>query len=95
MPRWWLDVATAIHFYEAVLATLAIIVWHFYQVFLDPDVYPMNWAWWDGKMTVHHYRDEHGLDTTMIASPSDEPGEAEVAAEQEDETTVTGTPYGH
>ena len=73
MPRWWLDVATAIHFYEAVLATLAIIVWHFYQVFFDPDVYPMNWAWWDGKMTLHHYRDEHGLDTTMIAKPSDEP----------------------
>jgi hypothetical protein len=96
MPRWWLDVATAVHFYEAVLATLAIIVWHFYQVFLDPDVYPMNWAWWDGKMTLHHYRDEHGLDTTMITNPSDEPGEAEVAAaEQEDETTVTGTPHGH
>ena len=29
LPRWWLDVATAIHFYEAVLATLAIVVWHF------------------------------------------------------------------
>ena len=62
LPRWWLDVATAIHFYEAILATLAILVWHFYQVFFDPDVYPMNWAWWDGKMTLHHYRDEHGLD---------------------------------
>jgi len=62
LPRWWLDVATAIHYYEAVLATLAIIVWHFYQVFLDPDVYPMNWAWWDGKMPLHHYREEHGLD---------------------------------
>lgn len=62
LPRWWLDVATAIHFYEAILATLAILVWHFYQVFFDPDVYPMNWAWWDGKMTLHHYREEHGLD---------------------------------
>ena len=62
LPRWWLDVATAIHFYEAILATLAIVVWHFYQVFFDPDVYPMNWAWWDGKMTLHHYREEHGLD---------------------------------
>ncbi|MGH9524748.1 MAG: cytochrome b/b6 domain-containing protein, partial [Terriglobales bacterium] len=29
-PRWWLDVATAVHFYEAVLATLAIVVWHLY-----------------------------------------------------------------
>jgi len=36
---WWIDVATSIHFYEAILATLAIVVWHFYQVFLDPDVY--------------------------------------------------------
>ena len=35
LPRWWLDVATAVHFYEAVLATLAIVVWHFYQVFFD------------------------------------------------------------
>jgi len=62
LPRWWLDVATAIHLYEAILATLAIVVWHLYQVFFDPDVYPMNWAWWDGKMSVEHYREEHGLD---------------------------------
>jgi Prokaryotic cytochrome b561 len=66
LPRWWLDVATAIHFYEAVLATLAIVVWHFYQVFLDPDVYPMNWAWWDGKMSFEHYREEHGLDADTL-----------------------------
>jgi cytochrome b subunit of formate dehydrogenase len=66
LARWWVDVATAIHFYEAILATLAIVVWHFYQVFLDPDVYPMNWAWWDGKMPVEHYRHEHGLDTEAM-----------------------------
>ena len=62
LARWWVDIATAVHFYEAILATLAIVVWHFYQVFLDPDVYPMNWAWWDGKMPAEHYRHEHGLD---------------------------------
>ena len=67
LARWWVDVATAVHFYEAILATLAILVWHFYQVFFDPDVYPMNWAWWDGKMPVEHYREEHGLDTAAIA----------------------------
>jgi cytochrome b subunit of formate dehydrogenase len=69
LPRWWLDVATTIHLYEAILATLAIIVWHFYQIFLDPDVYPMNWAWWDGKVSEHHYREEHGLDSaTLLAA---------------------------
>ena len=68
LARWWVDVATSIHYYEAILATLAILVWHFYQVFLDPDVYPMNWAWWDGKMPVHRYREEHGLDTEALAA---------------------------
>jgi len=87
LARWWVDVATSIHFYEAILATLAIVVWHFYQVFLDPDVYPMNWAWWDGKMPIEHYRHEHGLDTealaeaeaTVAASDKAEPGESRPA----------------
>ena len=70
LARWWVDVATAIHFYEAILATLAILVWHFYQVFLDPDVYPMNWAWWDGKMPVEHYKHEHELDEKIDSSNS-------------------------
>jgi cytochrome b subunit of formate dehydrogenase len=73
LARWWLDVATAIHFYEAVLATLAIVVWHFYQVLFDPDVYPMNWAWWDGNMSFEGYRDEHALDTeTLLRAASAE-----------------------
>jgi cytochrome b subunit of formate dehydrogenase len=48
LPKEWLDLATAIHFYEAVLATLAIVVWHFYSVIFDPDVYPMDTAWFNG-----------------------------------------------
>lgn len=48
LPSWTEDVATALHFYEAILATLAILVWHFYWVIFDPDVYPMDWTWWDG-----------------------------------------------
>lgn len=71
LARWWVDVATAIHYYEAILATLAIVVWHFYQVFFDPDVYPMNWAWWDGKMPVEHYKHEHALDTESLAEGSE------------------------
>ena len=66
LARWWVDAATAVHYYEAILATLAIVVWHFYQVFFDPDVYPMNWAWWDGKMPVEHYRHEHELDKESL-----------------------------
>ncbi len=48
-PKWVSDVATAIHFYEAILATLAILVWHMYWVIFDPDVYPMDASWWNGR----------------------------------------------
>src|SRR5580700_11089863 len=40
MPKIVLDVATSVHFYEAVLATLAIVVWYFYSVILTPMFVP-------------------------------------------------------
>jgi cytochrome b subunit of formate dehydrogenase len=49
LPKIVLDVATSIHFYEAILATLAIAVWHFYFVMFDPNVYPMDSAWLTGR----------------------------------------------
>jgi cytochrome b subunit of formate dehydrogenase len=48
LPKSWLDIATSVHFYEAVLATLAIVVWHIYSIIFDPDVYPLNTAFLTG-----------------------------------------------
>ena len=50
------DASTTIHFYEAVLATGSILVWHFYMVIFDPDVYPMERAWLTGKVSADHLR---------------------------------------
>ena len=61
-PRWLIDVAVTIHYYEAILACLAILVWHFYHVMFDPDVYPMNWAWLDGKVPRKWHEQEHPLE---------------------------------
>jgi formate dehydrogenase gamma subunit len=73
LPRWTIDIALAIHFYEAVLATLAIIVWHFYHVIFDPDVYPVNFAFVDGRMSEDLYRHEHELDyEQMQEKPADD-----------------------
>jgi formate dehydrogenase gamma subunit len=55
-PKWVTDAATALHFYEAILATFAIIIWHFYTVIFDPDVYPMERSWLTGKMSADHLR---------------------------------------
>jgi cytochrome b subunit of formate dehydrogenase len=59
LPRWIVDVALTIHYYEAILACLAIIVWHFYHVIFDPDVYPINWACWKGKISKEGQHEEH------------------------------------
>ncbi len=62
LPRWAVDVALTIHYYEAILACLAILVWHFYHVIFDPDVYPLNWACWNGKVSKHWQEEEHPLE---------------------------------
>ena len=67
-PMWTWDVVRAIHFYEAVLATLTIIVWHFYSVVFNPDIYPMSWAWITGDLTEHEMEEEHGLELEKIKS---------------------------
>jgi formate dehydrogenase gamma subunit len=55
-PKWITDAATAVHWYEALLATFSILLWHFYLVIFDPMVYPMDTAWLDGKISADHYR---------------------------------------
>lgn len=61
-----MDVATAIHYYEAILASLAILVWHFYFVFLNPDVYPINKASFKGFLTREEMEKEHPLELEEI-----------------------------
>jgi predicted CXXCH cytochrome family protein len=65
-PAVWLDVATIIHLYEAWLATLAIIVWHFYYVIFNPDVYPLNTAFIKGTITEEQMEHEHPRELKRI-----------------------------
>ncbi len=91
LPRWFIDAATAVHFYEAILASLAILVWHFYMIIFDPEVYPMNWAWYDGKMTLEHYVEEHGADSETIDAAIEEAGKLDSASQGAGEQAATGT----
>ena len=59
LPLWALDVATVIHLYEAILASLAILVWHFYFVIFNPRVYPVNFSMFDGYLTEEEMAEEH------------------------------------
>ncbi|WP_022853146.1 formate dehydrogenase subunit gamma [Thermodesulfatator atlanticus] len=55
------DLSDLIHVMEATLATMAIIVWHFYAVHWKPGKYPMSWIWIDGKMHIAEVLHEHPL----------------------------------
>ena len=68
MPKWLLDVAKTVHYYEAWLATLAILVWHFFFMFIHPESYPINFTVLTGRMTEEAYMEKHALDyEKMIA----------------------------
>lgn len=58
-PKGLLDVLLVIHYYEAWLAFLAILIWHMYATIFNPRVYPMNPSWLNGKMPKHMYEEEH------------------------------------
>jgi cytochrome b subunit of formate dehydrogenase len=69
------DVSRTIHFYEAWLASLAILVWHLYFVVFNPEIYPMNMAWLTGKLTEREMQEEHPLELERIREASSKPPE--------------------
>jgi predicted CXXCH cytochrome family protein len=91
------DVSRTIHFYEAWLATLAILVWHFYFVIFNPDSYPMNMSWLTGVLTEREMEEEHPLELQRLreagASPSpagSPPAETRSGSTSEQEPTGAG-----
>jgi hypothetical protein len=60
------DISRTVHFYEAVLATLAILVWHFYFVIFNPDIYPMSLAWLTGRVSEREMIEDHPLELARL-----------------------------
>jgi len=50
-PPWVINLARVFHYYEALLATLAIVIWHGFHTIFHPDEYPMNTSWITGYIT--------------------------------------------
>jgi cytochrome b subunit of formate dehydrogenase len=89
LPKWALDLATLVHYYEAWLAFLAIVVWHLYMNIVNPDVYPMNWTWLTGRISDHQLQHEHFLQWKReVADVESAAAAAETAAEPPAHTTA-------
>ena len=60
-PSWIVRVGEAVHYYEAILAVSAVVVWHFFFVILLPREYPMSWIWLTGRQPKEEWLAHHGL----------------------------------
>jgi formate dehydrogenase gamma subunit len=65
-PIWMLDIVRIVHGWEAILAFLAIIIWHMYNVHLNPEVFPMSKVWINGKISKKDLRGHHPLEYEEI-----------------------------
>jgi cytochrome b subunit of formate dehydrogenase len=59
LPAWVVRVCETIHYYEAILAVSAIVIWHFFFVIVLPKEYPMSWTWITGRMSKHEWKETH------------------------------------
>ena len=85
LPKWALDVAKVVHSYEAVLAFLAIIIWHFYHVHLNPDVFPMSKIWLNGQVSETEMKEHHPIEYERITGEKSDVSEpAEVVPPSRD-----------
>jgi cytochrome b subunit of formate dehydrogenase len=65
-PLWVHDIFIIVHGYEAILAFLAVIIWHMYNVHLSPEVFPMSKVWLTGKITGKELRLLHPLEYQQV-----------------------------
>lgn len=62
LPRTVVNIAEAIHFYEAVLATGAILIWHLFFVVYHPKEYPLSTAMLTGEITESQMKEIHSAE---------------------------------
>ena len=92
LPKGVLDVMLVIHYYEAWLATVSILIWHLYSTILNPGVYPMNPSWITGTMPLRQYRHEHPGDGDPVSSKPERQAADRDASAVEGERVLTPQP---
>jgi len=65
-PLWVHNIFIIVHGYEAILAFLAVIIWHMYNVHFNPESFPMSKIWLNGKITGKELRTLHPLEYEKI-----------------------------
>lgn len=71
-----MQIAKLIHSDEALLASLALLIWHFYWAHFNPEKFPMNKTFYTGTMTVAEMIHEHPAELEERVKSGEIPAEA-------------------
>ncbi|HOX25488.1 MAG TPA: cytochrome c3 family protein [Candidatus Krumholzibacteria bacterium] len=77
LPAWAVRVSEVVHYYEAILAVSAIVIWHLFYVVFMPSEYPMSTIWLDGRLPAHEWKTMHPAEfaqegESAVRKPGDE-----------------------
>lgn len=66
VPKWMFDLLAVLHGRESIVIFLVLFVWHLYDVHLRPEVFPMDWSWITGRISVRELRERHRLEYDRV-----------------------------
>lgn len=59
--KFFVDIAGLVHGMEAILACLAIMIWHFYEIHFRPHKFPLDNMWLTGVINEEEMKAEYAL----------------------------------
>ena len=70
MPKWVIDATQASHSGEGLVIFLVLFVQHLYDTHLRPGVFPMDWSWVNGRISVEDLSRRHGREYERLYGTS-------------------------
>jgi formate dehydrogenase gamma subunit len=73
LPGLMVPASRVAHGGEALLAILAVIIWHFYNAHFRPDIFPMDPAMWSGEIPLERLRHDHRAEYERVVGAEEPP----------------------